>query len=241
MPKEKTVELHVNNLSLSLVPVPGIVPSTLQLIYKKTKSLFSRQPNSSPDTTYLHKQDVSNIGLNVFRSISMNVRPGQGTGKTTLLKALAGQLSSKGVVTSGSITFNNEPPNGYWESSRVGYLHQEDQLHPFLTPRETLAFVAKIRDGTTSLCPAMQSTIDRLLTSLGLSECADRRVGDMTDVGSGGRSARSRFSGGERRRLSVAIQLLNDPTLLFCDEPTSGNLVGHLMEVDIVARTEVPI
>ncbi|KAF9979084.1 hypothetical protein BGZ73_006321 [Actinomortierella ambigua] len=185
-------------------------------------------------------QDPSDVGLSILRNINLHVKPGQvcvllgssGAGKTTLLNALAGRMEWGQVAMTGQITFNGEKAKKYWKSPKLGYLYQDDHLEPYLTPRETLEFVSKLHEGTIRTTPEMTQKIERLLTILGLKDCADRRVGvtggaqSASVGGAGGSQVSSRqqkgISGGEKRRVSVAVQLLKDPSILFCDEPTSG-------------------
>ena len=94
------------------------------------------------------------------------------------------------------------------------YVPQHEQgLMPSLTVRETLQFAAQLRLPAAMTMEEKQRRADKVMAELGLSDCADVRVGDASNKG---------ISGGERRRVSIAIQLLNNPNVLILDEPTSG-------------------
>jgi ABC-type multidrug transport system ATPase subunit len=91
------------------------------------------------------------------------------------------------------------------------FVPQEDQLHGFYTCRSYLKHYARLAG--IRLTPAVNDEIDELLKSLGLVEQANTIVGDIFLKG---------LSGGQKRRLSVALEALTKPKNLFLDEPTSG-------------------
>jgi ATP-binding cassette subfamily G (WHITE) protein 2 len=95
----------------------------------------------------------------------------------------------------------------------TAYVMQDDLFFGNLTVREVLTFAAALRlPKSTSESERIQK-VDETITKLGLKKCADIRVGSHGKKG---------ISGGERKRLSVGVELLSDPRLLFLDEPTSG-------------------
>lgn len=134
-----------------------------------------------------------------------------GSGKTSLLDLLAGR--ARQAPEHGSIIEVNGVP--IWKETtplKVGYVLQEDVLHQYLTVYETLSFTADLI--LPSLPPRDRvERITRVVAQLGLSHCLHTKVGGIDVRG---------LSGGERRRVSVGIQLLSSPSLLFLDECTSG-------------------
>eukprot|EP01119_Soliformovum_irregulare_P022241 TRINITY_DN756_c1_g1_i2.p1 TRINITY_DN756_c1_g1~~TRINITY_DN756_c1_g1_i2.p1 ORF type:complete len:570 (-),score=129.53 TRINITY_DN756_c1_g1_i2:1856-3445(-) len=136
----------------------------------------------------------------------VGIMGGSGSGKTTLLNALAQRLEGA-YKTEGSIQFNDKDPKLFENS--MGYCLQSDQLMPNLTVRETLQYAAALRLPKKD----RQKQVEGVIQELGLKECADTFIGSASVKG---------ISGGEKRRVSVAIQLLTNPSLLFLDEPTTG-------------------
>ncbi|RKO98411.1 hypothetical protein CXG81DRAFT_4133, partial [Caulochytrium protostelioides] len=128
-----------------------------------------------------------------------------GSGKTTLLAALAGRHA--GLRLTGDVRFNGTRPQPWVDRGHVAYVGQDDVLLPHLTVRETLQYAARLRG-------ARRRGPDRaVMQQLGLTACADLRIGDGHHKG---------LSGGQRRRVSVAVQLLTRPSLLLADEITTG-------------------
>lgn len=133
-----------------------------------------------------------------------------GSGKTSLLNLMAGRMSLSRATVSGSTTFNE---NTAIESVRSAYVMQEDVLIPTLTVRETLRYSADLRLPPPTTQEERRAIVEQVILELGLKECADTRIGTTTHKG---------CSGGEKRRTSIGVQLLANPSVLFCDEPTTG-------------------
>ncbi|WVF67064.1 hypothetical protein IAT40_001808 [Kwoniella sp. CBS 6097] len=140
-----------------------------------------------------------------------------GAGKSTLLQLIAGRSLNPGPLArfthSGQLLFADQPISNT-TLSNVAFVEQDDDWHlPSLTVRETLTYAAILR--LPDKMPRRQkiARAETVLRMLGLKDCADLPVGGQLLKG---------ISGGEKRRLSLAVQMINDPAVLVVDEPTSG-------------------
>ncbi|KAH8498980.1 hypothetical protein Peur_074129 [Populus x canadensis] len=132
-----------------------------------------------------------------------------GSGKSTLLDSLAGRLS-RNVIMSGTVLFNGKKRR---PDAGVAYVTQEDVLLGTLTVRETITYSANLRLPNTMTKGEIDDVVEATIMEMGLQECSDRVVGNWHLRG---------ISGGEKKRLSIALEILTRPRLLFLDEPTSG-------------------
>lgn len=151
-----------------------------------------------------------------FEANAVNVIMGpSGGGKTTLLNFLASRLSkTSSFARNGVIFLNGVQEVSTTELASISaYVTQHDNLLiPQLTVRETLYYQALLRLPVEEH-PDIPAFLHHLLRQTGLLDCADTPVGSALVKG---------ISGGEKRRVSIAIQLLSRPKILFLDEPTSG-------------------
>ena len=132
-----------------------------------------------------------------------------GAGKSTLLDVLAGRLVSKDL--SGSILTNNKVMDKEVFRKQSGYVMQSDALFPLLTVRETIQYAAYLR--CTGTVEEKNNFAETTIKLLKLDDCADTIVGDNDNRG---------ISGGQKRRVSVAVDIIHSPSVIFLDEPTSG-------------------
>lgn len=144
---------------------------------------------------------LKNLDLEVRRGEVFGLLGPNGSGKSTTIKMMLGLLRP----TSGSIRLLGEAPDSTAVKARIGYLPELSHLHPFLTPRETLAYYASLFGMPRK---EAKDRIGQLLEMTGLTAAADRQVGG--------------FSKGMARRVGIAQALINAPELLILDEPTSG-------------------
>ncbi|CAO3569639.1 unnamed protein product [Mortierella alpina] len=229
--QQKTISLEVRNLSLSVVDQ---TPPFFRLC-KRIKGIWDTRKQPVVDKgdkdeicASATSKDVRE-GVEIFRNVSLVAEPGQvclvvggsGSGKTTLLNALANRINKRQMATSGDIRINDDDPKIYRKNGQIGYLQQEDYLLPFITVRETLQFACDLRLPSTTSQQEKTQVVDDLILELGLKSCVDILIGDAyaSESGTGGTRG---ISGGERRRVSAALQLLTSPSLLICDEVTSG-------------------
>ena len=133
-----------------------------------------------------------------------------GSGKTSLLNALSHRIKQGRLKTEGSILYNG---NSRLSSVRSAYVMQQDVLLPTLTVRETLYYAAELRLPPPTTREERERIVEEVLQELSLKECATTRIGNNVHKG---------CSGGEKRRCSLAVQMLANPSVLFCDESTSG-------------------
>ena len=125
-------------------------------------------------------------------------------GKTTLINLLT--LDAYYGKAYGTVTLNGVPMTDKIFREHCYVVVQHDKHWPYLTLRETLRYCAELYDVAD---PAdLDAVVQEIIVKMGLESCADTR--------------NSSLSGGQRRRLSIGIALLKQPTLLFLDEPTSG-------------------
>ena len=120
-------------------------------------------------------------------------------------------MRGSNITITGSTQYNGSPDLLTVTSA---YVTQTDVLLPTLTVRETLLYAASLRLPSTTTSQQRSQLVEEVILELGLKECADTRVGDGFKKGG--------CSGGERRRVSIGVQMLRNPSILFLDEPTTG-------------------
>ncbi|MCG8476384.1 MAG: ATP-binding cassette domain-containing protein [Cytophagales bacterium] len=181
---------------------------------------------------------TGNVGL---RDINISEGPGKligimggsGTGKTTLLNVLAGlEAPSEGRILINGIDINSE--NGREDiKGVVGYVSQDDLLIEELSVYDNLYYNAKLSMANLSE-EQLHEKVMHVLTSLGLEHRKSLRVGNALD---------KTISGGQRKRLNIALELIREPSVLFVDEPTSGlssrdseNVIDLLKELSLKGK-----
>ncbi|KAL4189789.1 hypothetical protein AMTRI_Chr08g208900 [Amborella trichopoda] len=149
-----------------------------------------------------------------------------GSGKSTLIDALANRIARGSLK--GSITLNGERLEERLLKVISAYVMQDDLLFPMLTVEETLMFSAEFRLPRTLSKSKKRARVQALIDQLGLRAAAKTIIGDEGHRG---------VSGGERRRVSIGIDIIHDPILLFLDEPTSGlDSTSAFMVVKVLQR-----
>ncbi|KAF5735414.1 ABC transporter G family member 25 [Tripterygium wilfordii] len=133
-----------------------------------------------------------------------------GSGKSTLLNAISGRLTGHGVT--GKILANNRKMTRPI-MKRTGFVAQDDVLYPHLTVRETLIFCSLLRLPKTLSKKEKVLVAESVIAELGLGKCENTIIGNTFLRG---------VSGGERKRVNIAHEMLINPSLLILDEPTSG-------------------
>lgn len=164
--------------------------------------------NIEVKSSNIHNKDSR---IKILSDISGIAQPGllaimgaSGSGKTTLLKAFAGQIPD-GAHTTGQIFFNQEGRKSNWLDI-LGFGGHDDTLYEQLTAYETVRYAAlfKLKNRIGNI----HSKIMELFDKLGIAHIASNEMRSL--------------SGGERKRILIAIELITDPKIIFLDEPTSG-------------------
>ncbi len=177
------------------------------------------------DTRSKTRIDVLNITKNVknrsgngtvrlLDDVSLSIQPNEfvgllgpsGAGKSTLMDAMNGMRPA----SSGAILVNNLDLYQHLDSLKqsIGYVPQDDIIHRELTVFRTLYYVAKLRLSSDVSSAEVDKIIDEVLDVTGLTERRDVPVNQL--------------SGGQRKRVSIAVELITKPSVIFLDEPTSG-------------------
>jgi ABC-type multidrug transport system ATPase subunit/pSer/pThr/pTyr-binding forkhead associated (FHA) protein len=153
-------------------------------------------------------------GRKLLRGVNVRIAPGNltavigpsGAGKSTFLKAVAGVTKP----THGSVVFDgfNVHENFDLVSSRIGMVPQDDVLHTTLKLKRALNYAAKLRLRVDGGSRERLAQVEKVIDRLELDSHKDTQI--------------NRLSGGQRKRASVALELLTEPSLLILDEPTSG-------------------
>lgn len=194
-----TIEVVLDNCSL-IIEKPGL-----------TMGLFGKTKGATE--------------LEILRGVSTRFEAGKlnvimgpsGSGKSTLLNLMARRLHSSISTryrSSGKMLFNGALPSDAVIRSLCSYVTQDDDaLLPSLTVRETLQFAAALRLPTWMSKDDKKRRAEEVILKMGLKDCADNLIGSEFQKG---------ISGGEKRRVTIAVQILTEPRILLLDEPTSG-------------------
>ena len=177
--------------------------------------LRSEHVAKAPGGVRVDAVDVSRRigGREILHKLSLSVEAGElvaiaggsGAGKTTLLEILAGlQLPSEGELRHDGVARRSRVSAG----SAIGYVPQDDIIHLEMPLRRTLRYAALLRLPAGTTASEAERIVDETLRDLDLADRADVPVRAL--------------SGGQRKRASIAVELLTRPRLFFLDEPTSG-------------------
>lgn len=170
--------------------------------------------------------------------ISLSIRPNEfigilgpsGSGKSTLIETMNGFRPA----SSGGVFVNNLDLYSNFDSLKhqIGYVPQDDVIHRELSVRKTLYYVARLRLSSDVSATEISQIIDEVLDMVGLAGQKDVAV--------------NRLSGGQRKRVSIAVELLTKPSVIYLDEPTSGldpftgeKMMRLFREISVSGRTVV--
>ncbi|HVS05293.1 MAG TPA: ATP-binding cassette domain-containing protein [Candidatus Dormibacteraeota bacterium] len=216
---------YINGVRIERAPVTdtdviGIANHSLRLRGNRLED-YARADDVSFEAVNLSvhigpSQLLDEVSFSVPRHTFLAAVGPSGAGKSTLLSALAGfRPADQGTVHCGG----RDLYASYDEfRQRIGYVPQDDILHPQLTVRRALRYGAELRFPSDVSRADRNGRVDEVISELRLSSRARQRI--------------DRLSGGQRKRVSIALELLTRPRLLFLDEPTSGLDPG--MEQDLM-------
>ncbi|ODQ65475.1 ATP-dependent ABC transporter [Nadsonia fulvescens var. elongata DSM 6958] len=218
VPNVDPVDISVRDLNLT-VSIKPKKPSFFSYFHTNKQS---PSPSINDDKETIVSTDEYGTILfdkdQIIRNVSFDAKPGtltaiiggSGSGKTSILNILANTMSSANLSQTGNVYFNGHQN---LKKIRSAYVIQQDYLEPNLTARETLLYAAQLRLPSATTKNECRQLVEGVIFELGLKECADTKVGSTTHRG---------LSGGEKRRLSIGVQLLSNPSVIFLDEPTTG-------------------
>ena len=184
----------------SIISTYSNVDEQTQAVEFCGRNINFRFPNSD--------NGMHDLSFTLTNGVLLAIMGGSGTGKTTLLSLLNGSLKPQ----QGTITINGHSISEPQAKDLIGFVPQDDLLIEELTVYQNLWFTAK-------LCFAGMSDEDidrrvmKTLKNLGLDVIKDLKVGSAIN---------KYISGGQRKRLNIALELIREPAVLFLDEPTSG-------------------
>ena len=158
-----------------------------------------------------------------------------GAGKTSLIELLSGQ-SKTGIVT-GNLFLNGNPSDINIMKKISGFVFQDDIILKTMTVKEALYMSALLRLPEIISNEEKENKVNEMISLLHLENCKDTIVGDSLSKG---------ISGGERKRLSVGMEMITNPSIIFLDEPTSGldtysaySLMSNLKHLTNSGRTVI--
>jgi len=157
---------------------------------------------------YPENQALHPFSATAHSGMLVGVMGASGSGKSTLLHLLAGTSTP----TFGRIELDGIPVTDERANTHIGLVPQEDHLLPELTVQENLWYAARLAHGRET-APITRMRVERCLRRLGLYEARNLPVGDALN---------KTISGGQRKRLNIALELIREPKVLLVDEPTSG-------------------
>ncbi|KAJ3672534.1 hypothetical protein LUZ60_007255 [Juncus effusus] len=161
--------------------------------------------SGSGSTIYIRLQGSALRGSLVSAPVTQSRR------KSTLIDALANRIMRESL--GGSITLNQDHLDSRLLKVISAYVQQDDLLYPMLTVKETLTYAAELRLPRSMTKETKKQRVNDLIKDLSLERATNTIIGDEMHRG---------VSGGERRRVSIGIDIVHNPIILFLDEPTSG-------------------
>ena len=225
LPPNQRVEVS-NGEKVYIGPMPLVIQMTgqqVQAVVEVDQNAWAGKPTCSIEawSLYLEVPDRDNPGAQkvLLDNVSFKALPGDmialmgpsGAGKTTLLMTLNGYQAP----TSGQVRINGEDLYEIYDLLRgsIGYVPQDDIVHPELTVYEAVKYSAKFRLPPDMSEEEIDQRVMQTLRDLGLEQVMNLQIG---------KPEKKVLSGGQRKRVNIALELVTDPVIMFLDEPTSG-------------------
>lgn len=182
----------------------------MQIVYRDLK--YTVQVKDKETKSFIKKDILKGLNGVIQPGRTTAVMGASGAGKTTFLNVLAGMHSGMATVD-GTISVNGDVADGNTMRRISGFVHQEDVILETMTVREALMFAAELK------LPREMSRSEKERRAMAVADMLNLRKALDNLVGS---SLIKGISGGEKRRLSLGMEMITNPSILFLDEPTSG-------------------
>ena len=196
------VNVHVDGLTVEVDSSSGG--------FKKLGGLLKKEKGQDVEHPSQRKAILNKVNAYMPSGSLTAIIGASGSGKTSMLNAISHRINDSRLKTSGITLYNGD---SRLSSVRSAYVQQQDILLPTLTVRETLQYSADLRLPPPITAEERHKIVEEVILELGLKECANTRIGNNAQKG---------CSGGEKRRTSLGVQMLSNPSILFCDEVTTG-------------------
>eukprot|EP00457_Paulinella_chromatophora_P001442 gb/GEZN01001444.1/.p1 GENE.gb/GEZN01001444.1/~~gb/GEZN01001444.1/.p1 ORF type:complete len:724 (-),score=147.90 gb/GEZN01001444.1/:876-2978(-) len=218
----------------------------LKLVYEDVNLTLTVPDGSQPSgglcaaRPMIKKQILKNLAGAFIPGQLTAIMGASGSGKTSLLNMMVGKVPKVASEVKGKLLVNGQAVS--FKKKKVlmrlfGYVQQHDVILPTVTVREALRMTAFLKLPGRLSAQEKLDRVERTIDLLHLNKCADTQVGDSLQKG---------ISGGELKRLAVALSMLTQPSALFLDEPTSGldalaalQIVRQLQDLARSGRTVV--
>jgi ABC-type multidrug transport system ATPase subunit/pSer/pThr/pTyr-binding forkhead associated (FHA) protein len=203
--------------AVQLSDIIQIGPFVLQADAKQGVAVYDTRSKTRIDVINIAKVVANRSGggkIKLLDDVGLTIQPNEfvgmlgpsGAGKSTLMDSMNGMRPA----SSGHVLINNLDLYRHLDSLKqsIGYVPQDDIIHRELTVYRTLYYVARLRLSRDVSTKEIDQIVNEVMDVTGLSERRDVPVGQL--------------SGGQRKRVSIAVELITKPSVIFLDEPTSG-------------------
>lgn len=202
--------IHIPEVGAGQVIIPDVSQWAGRPLYEiEAWDLFLEVPDR--DNSGQMRTLLDHVSFKALPGDMIALMGPSGAGKTTLLLTLNGYLPP----SAGLVRINGENLYSIYDNLRgsIGYVPQDDIVHPELTVFEAVRYSARFRLPPDYSDDEIDRRVDATLTQLGLEQVRNLQIG---------RPEKKILSGGQRKRVNIAMELVTDPVILFLDEPTSG-------------------